>query len=335
MVAYLAYRSHQHTLDQEAIAANLVKQLIPLWQFQDFNDLDRSTPLFLTSAIPHVRTAYLQSQVAQAVYSNDVRMASLPDEVGLPMAVPHVELPDNVIPLRFDTTFIPHVGTPDQPVVHFDDFPARDANVSLAITSNYGIKSQMPGPEDELMRKGLSNTAGAAVRHAMNGGRSVANNLVQFDRKVIGYARVTDTDPCAFCALLASRGAVYGKGSFVEGNRKFKPNKEAPEGLPDEWFPCRTHDHCRCYMRPVYSQSQAMDADAKFYRKQWQDVRDEWYWLSNKKQIQKFREQYTPFERPEADIHDVADELKKRVAGSAGRFSPQAEWASRQLDQLA
>lgn len=341
MLAYLAYRQHQHRLDQDAVAADLVRKLYPLWSLQDFNDLDRTTPLWLSAAVPQVQTSYEQSQRLSAIYANDVRMATLPDEPPLAMHIPDAPMPDNVVYVNFDRSLIPDVA-PDpelQPAVDFDPFPTADATVSLTITGNYGIKAQMPGPEDDLMQNARSNSAGAAVRHAMNGGRNATNNVMRLDRRVIGYARVTDVNPCYYCALLASRGAVYGKGSFTDANNRFKPNPDGPKGLPDAWTPARTHDHCRCFLRPVYAKSQSMDDEAKFYRDQWDANTRQWFWLDNKQQIEKFRDSYEPFERPEPVIRDVREELQSRLQAlnKAGhtRVTPQSMWAQRQLDQLA
>lgn len=340
-LAYLAWRQHQHRLDQEVVAADLVRQMIPLWHLQDFDDLNSSTPAWLSAVAPRVQTAYLQSQRLQAIYSHDVRMASLPNEAVAAVKIPDVALPDNVLPGFFDKSLIPDVA-PDpavQPLITFDDFPMTDAIMSLTITGNYNVKAQMPGPADDLMQNGRTNSAGAGVRHAMNGGRNAVNNIVQMDRKVIGYARVTDSDPCYWCALLASRGADYGKTSFVGANKKFTANKNARTDLPDSWTPARTHDHCRCFLRPVYAKSQSMDDEAQNYRDQWDDTTKKWFWLSNKDQIEKFRETYKPFERPDAEISDVRAELENRAAALADaghtRTTPQSMWAQRQLDQLA
>lgn len=353
MVAYLAYRAVMHSRDQDMIASDLALKLYPLWHIQNFDDLDRSTPLWIASVVPQVKTAYLQSQRVAAVFAHDVRMATAPDADPLPMAIPHVELPDNVIPLRFDGIGIPEVAPhPEvQPLVEFGIFPAQDVSTSLAITGSYGVKSQMPGPEAELMASGLTNSAGASIRQAMNGGRNVTGNVVRSDRRIIGYARVTDSNPCWFCALLASRGAMYATKSFLNGGRKrwdgvlTKADKEfeSPKGevdLPPGFSNvAKVHDHCRCQLRPVYSKRNFRDAEAQFYYDQWDSVRRANYWLDNRKQLEIFREQYTPFERKPADVADIRGELQSRAdaLAQAGfhQFTPQVEWANRQLDQLA
>jgi hypothetical protein len=89
----------------------------------------------------------------------------------------------------------------------------------------------------------------------------------------------------------------------------------------------------------VYAKSQSFDDEATFYRDQWDATTKKWFWMSNKDQIDKFRETYQPFERPEPEIHDVREELQNRAAALADaghtRTTPQSMWAQRQLDQLA
>lgn len=355
--AYIAYLAHQHSDDQVSIAGALALALFPLWTIQRFTELDRSTPLWLSAALPTVKTAYLQSQRTTAVYAENLRFATLPTEDPLPMVVPDVELPKHVPHFRFDPVSIPSVSTdPEQPVIHFDEFPLQDVATSLTIQGNYEIKAQMPGSlatanrEQELMHNGLTNSSGAAIRQTMNGSRNVTNNLVRFDRRIIGYARVTDSNPCYFCALLASRGTVYtttstqGGRAKVDGTRTkadtdFKPNPDGNTDLPKGYLPAKVHDHCKCTLRPVYAKSQAMDADAQFYLDQWNDITRKWYWLNNSQQIEKFKEDYVPFERPAPVVEDIRQELQDRASAltDAGYapFSPQMEWTNRHLSQLA
>lgn len=349
--AYIAYRSLRHSEDQEAVAAGLVAKMTPLWMIQQFNDLDSSTPHWVESVIPFVKTAYQQSQRLAAVYANDIRNATLATADPLPMVVPSADLPAGVPVGRFNADLIPSVSTdPAQPVVQFDEFPIQDVRTSLIIQGNYNIKAQMPAPEAEAMQTGSNNSAGAAVRQAMNGGRNVTNNLVKFDRRIIGYARYTDSDPCFFCAVLASRGAVYTKnstqgGRFIagrgrtKGDADFKPNPNGAQDLPDGFIPAKVHDHCRCTLRPVYSKSQAMDADAKFYKKQWDDAMSQNYGERPEVVMNYFREHYKPYERPAPTLSDIRDELQERAdaLSQAGfpQIAPQSEWTHRQLSQLA
>jgi hypothetical protein len=99
-------------------------------------------------------------------------------------------------------------------------------------------------PEKALDRSAVT-LSGAASKLALEGGRSVVDQTVRHDERAIGWARVGDGNPCSWCAMLISRGAVYrsaktagqGKNSrFVgEGNFKF-------------------HDHDGCVAVPVWSE---------------------------------------------------------------------------------
>jgi hypothetical protein len=87
--------------------------------------------------------------------------------------------------------------------------------------------------------------SGAASKLALEGGRSVVDETVRHDKHAIGWARVSDGDPCSWCAMLVSRGAVY-KNAATAGrakNRRF-----AGEG-DFKW-----HDHDGCVAVPVWSE---------------------------------------------------------------------------------
>ncbi|MEU6204584.1 hypothetical protein ABZ814_13465 [Micromonospora musae] len=53
----------------------------------------------------------------------------------------------------------------------------------------------------------------SAQRHALAGDRDTVMATVAESGVIVGWRRVVDADPCAFCALLASRGAVYSKAT--------------------------------------------------------------------------------------------------------------------------
>lgn len=354
--AYIAWRTLQHGQDQESIASALALALFPIWAIQRFTELDASTPLWLSAAVPKVETAYLQSQRVAGVYAEDVRAASLSTASPLQIDYPNVQQPTGVpserftpIPYLFSPGEIPAAfedgltepGPPNLQRVAFDPFPGVDVATSLAIQGNYGIKANMPMPEEEAMYSGLSNSSGAGIRQAMNGGRNAIGNIVQKDKRVIGYARVTDGNPCYFCALLASRGTVYGKASFIDTNAKFKANKNAPDLPPGYLDVAKVHDHCKCQLRPVYANAEKFDADATDYRDQWDDLTRRWYWLNNKQQIEKWREEYVPHDRSSdgADITDIRQSLLDRASAlqDAGfsRTTPQVSWAESRASQLA
>ncbi|MFF3928274.1 VG15 protein [Streptomyces hirsutus] len=73
---------------------------------------------------------------------------------------------------------------------------------------------------------------------ALEGGRQVMQRSIEVDEQATGWARVTDADPCAWCAMLASRGPVY-KSAKTAGDPRKGGN--------------RYHDHCGCQAWPAFT----------------------------------------------------------------------------------
>jgi hypothetical protein len=112
---------------------------------------------------------------------------------------------------------------------------------SLLVTGPIGVKSRiakgiMPR---QAVRQALVDVSGAASRHVLDGGRQLLANTVEKDATAVGWARVTGPHPCAFCALLASRGPVY------------KSARTASVSKSGE----RYHDHCACATEPFFDRS--------------------------------------------------------------------------------
>lgn len=97
----------------------------------------------------------------------------------------------------------------------------------------------------------ITALAGASSRHVLNGGRQTMIDAIREDDQALGWERVTDGKPCAFCAMLASRGAVYKtreSGGF------------------------RSHDHCACSVEPRFlDQVQRSPRNDKFHE-QWNEA---------------------------------------------------------------
>ena len=80
----------------------------------------------------------------------------------------------------------------------------------------------------------LTVTLGTASRVVLDAGRTTTLDTVKADPVAVGWYRVTDGKPCAFCALLASRGIVY-----KEHTVDFK-----------------AHNDCGCSGAPAFSRTQ-------------------------------------------------------------------------------
>lgn len=101
----------------------------------------------------------------------------------------------------------------------------EQATTSLTVT---GISRVAEG------KTAVDTAAAAAVRLALNGGRGMLVDAVEADPVALGWIRVTDGDPCAFCALLASRGPTFKS----RGSAGFQ-----------------AHDSCACTAEPVYDRN--------------------------------------------------------------------------------
>lgn len=122
-------------------------------------------------------------------------------------------------------------------------------------------------PEEALQIAGVT-LSGSISRLVLGGGRDAILGNIREDRQAVGWARLTDKDPCAWCSMLASRGPV------------FRSKKTA--GF-------QAHDHCACMPIVAWSRDEAWLQHSRDLYEQWQkvtaghsgaDARKEWrrYW---------------------------------------------------------
>lgn len=131
----------------------------------------------------------------------------------------------------------------------------RAARVSLEVTGPVAQKSKTGRGKARVVARDESfeAAAGAASRHVLTGGRKSLLTVLEADPVAVGWARVTDGDPCAFCAMLASRGVVYGSA--------------AAAGFS-------AHDHCACTAEPAYSRSAPLPGRGQEFKDLWnQNIR--------------------------------------------------------------
>lgn len=117
---------------------------------------------------------------------------------------------------------------------------------------------------EEITHGASSRGAGLADALVMQGGRAVPINTALGDSRLVYYARGTSTNPCAFCAMLASRGPVYSESvgktyaSLTNTVRSY-------------------HDNCHCF--PIFSFSDDTDLPPqnKFFEDNWARVTEGYY----------------------------------------------------------
>lgn len=117
-------------------------------------------------------------------------------------------------------------GAPETPV----DLPST--SVSLAVVGPATVKRHIGEGASlaDALRMGRARTLRYAKRSALSGGRQAVMQAVRSDTDALGWARISDGSPCAFCAMLTARGPVY-KAETVR---------------------FRAHDGCGCGMRPFF-----------------------------------------------------------------------------------
>lgn len=107
----------------------------------------------------------------------------------------------------------------------------------------------------EVLDKHADIVAGTADQGVMVQGRNVEEDVRLHDKRVKAYYRVTGSNPCAFCAMLASRGAVY-------------YSKASAGGTPETAY------HLNCHCRAI-----AIWLNRPFYTKR--DI----YFITNWKKV--------------------------------------------------
>lgn len=133
-----------------------------------------------------------------------------------------------------------------------DDRNDRATQVSLIVTGPVGQKSKRSRGKTAHQARDESfvESSGAASRQVLTGGRQSLLTLMQDNMPEPRWIRVTDSDPCAFCAMLASRGPVYAT--------------KASAGF-------EAHDHCACTAEPVYYTDALWPGRAAEFRRLWRE----------------------------------------------------------------
>lgn len=145
------------------------------------------------------------------------------------------------------------ITAPLETVALAGDAPEAQVRTVLHVTGPAAIK--------RATRKGLSLeraattaftlSAGAVSRLVLDANRATVVETARRDPFALGWARVTDGDPCFFCAMLASRGPVY----FSEATAGFEP-----------------HGKCACVPETVYRRDTQWPGRARELRALYDDA---------------------------------------------------------------
>lgn len=197
-----------HRLAQLAVAARAERVSRSLWRRLDLADLDRSQSVWLPAQLALLSSSYRQSQDVAGEYVSAYRAVEATGPTG-PFVAP---LPD----MAAMTTTALATGPWQVKVYIRDGLDPRSAKAAA-----------------------LSKFGGAVRREVLAGGRKAIDATTSADGQAIGWRRVSDGDPCTFCAMLVTRGPVYASAETATAR--------AGEGL-------RYHSHCGCTAEIVYGE---------------------------------------------------------------------------------
>jgi len=184
----------------------MLRELLRVWPALNTKRLDQSFPEWFPLALRVITDHHGYSTVVAQRYVDEVRAASGVTDAWTP----------------------PVERTLDARRIELEMYRTAITNLKKAIAK----KQAALNVEREAVDRAFVASAGLATKEALNGGRDAVLDSVQTDQAAVGWYRVTDGDPCYFCAMIASRGVWY----KTEATASFHP-----------------HDHCGCSAAPAYS----------------------------------------------------------------------------------
>lgn len=206
-----------HRLGQLRVRARVLRAVVAAWPLYDIEDPSTWPPLEQLLLV----LIGSQAPVSAALSSNYYR------------AFRHVE---------------GAVGT--VPTVVASTLPAEEIVRSLRYVGVVGARKLLDANVPAASVRTLTNVAGDTARLVMNSGRDTIIESVTADPRALGWSRVTDGNPCAFCRMLASRGPVYRTkaGGF------------------------KAHNHCGCTAEPVFRADAEWPGRAREWHDQWNET---------------------------------------------------------------
>lgn len=192
--------TERHRTAQLALRALALRQVLEIWPAFDVEDAARSWPPVEAALLSVVGERRAVSASLAASYFEAYRRAEGAGGVASPV------------------------------LAAFDEGAVARARTSLQVTGYVTTERLRALKHTNPERAALVRVSGAVTRHVLDGGRETLLASVRRDRRARGWARVTSAEPCEFCSLLASRGAVYTttSGAF------------------------QAHDHCGCGLEPQF-----------------------------------------------------------------------------------
>jgi len=208
-----------HRLAQARLGAQSAARVVDAWQLIDVRRLDATSARWLGIVATMARADARQSSLLTIEYLRAFRTME--------------------------------IGTLEGFTPLLADLNETALRQSLVVTGPVRIKAAMTQgiPLAPAVATAQATSAASGMRHVLNAGRTTLIDTLRGDSRSHGWARVTGGKTCAFCAMLAARGGVYGVDTVHFD----------------------AHDGCSCAAEPVYDPDRSMPAQSQ----RWADLWDE------------------------------------------------------------
>lgn len=188
-----------HRRAQLALRAATLRDLLRLWPIFDITRIRATWPGFREAAVLLVQVRGRISSGLAARFFRDYR---------------------NVLGIEGRT-----------PTMHSTPTDAEIASGLESMRLNAVRQLALQRPAQQIADAMFTNTAGVVSKFTLDHGRDTLLSGVQGDQRALGWARQTSGDPCPFCMMLASRGAMYVSSATAD---------------------FEAHRSCACLPTPVY-----------------------------------------------------------------------------------
>ena len=220
-----------HREAQARLAAEYAGRTLQLWALLPVDDMGDVEGVWMAAVLPLIREGRSRSQSA----ANGYMRRFVESELG--------RMSDPFVPVELSR-------------------PAEQLQTAVQVSGPIRFRSQVgrgADPQHAWRTSGVSS-ASTAMRLVLEAGREEVFQQTAADRRAIGFSRVTAGDPCAFCAMLASRGPVYKSAETAAGSRW---------SASDDSF--KVHDACQCNIEPAYSLEGAWNDRSREFRRMWDE----------------------------------------------------------------
>jgi hypothetical protein len=207
----LASRAADHQAAQRALSARLIEQMGPLWDLIRLGAFATTVPLWIAAVVELLqRFARMSGTLAADYYAEERDIANAR---GVFVPAP-AQIPDG----------------------------KAEASLRWATKSLWVPEADNPPPIEERLASAEHLAEGVAQKIVADVGRDTVMEALEDDPEAVAWARQTDADPCAFCALMSSRGAVFHTEETAgrAANRRFI-------GAGEYKF----HNFCSCTVIPI------------------------------------------------------------------------------------